>query len=166
LPTPTPAQRKYLPTLSDLIDRYTIVRLKSIFIPEHRAEYAAELALISHDIKLTGAEQGIPNLDVLVDGISMTMLTNRYIWENEGKARLGRRGQEKLLKLTHSINGVRNTAKNLLARLFGERMDWKVDCFAEELVEEFGNWNVWGLDEPILHGANHPDYQRVGEKRD
>lgn len=136
-------QRKYLPTLSDLIDRYTIAKLKSIFIAEHKGEYVEELKLIKHDIRLVGEDLGFRELDVVVDGIAMVMLANRYIWENESKARAGQSDQDKLLKLTHSINGVRNTAKNLLARLFGERMDWKVDCFAAELVEEFGDWNVF-----------------------
>lgn len=138
---PPPRQRKYLPTLADLIDRYSITLLKSIFIPEHTREYREEMKLIEHDIDLLGEEHGIPRLGQIVRGCQMVMLTNRYIWENEGKARQGKRGQERLLKLTHSINGVRNTAKNMLAKLSGERLDWKVDCFAAELVEEFGNWN-------------------------
>ena len=34
--------RKYLPTISDLIDRLSIVQLKEVFIPEHKEEYAKE----------------------------------------------------------------------------------------------------------------------------
>ena len=78
-----------------------------------------------------------------VRAILVVMLAHRYIWENESKARAGGDDQDKLLKLTHSINGVRNNAKNVLAREFGERLDWKVDCFAAELVAQFGNWNVF-----------------------
>lgn len=50
----------------------------------------------------------------MIRAILIIMLTNRYIWENESKARLGGSEQDKLLKLTHSINGIRNTAKNVL----------------------------------------------------
>ena len=44
--------RKYLPTLSELIDRLSIVQLKEVFIPEHKAEYSQEIKDIVHDIQL------------------------------------------------------------------------------------------------------------------
>ena len=43
--------RKYLPTLSELIDRLSIVQLKEVFISEHKDEYAQEIADIVHDIQ-------------------------------------------------------------------------------------------------------------------
>ena len=45
--------RKYLPTLSELIDRLSIVQLKEVFIPEHKKEYAQEISDIVYDIGLT-----------------------------------------------------------------------------------------------------------------
>ena len=44
--------RKYLPTLSELIDRLSIVQLKEVFIPEHKEEYSQEIKDIVHDIQL------------------------------------------------------------------------------------------------------------------
>ena len=35
--------RKYLPTLSELIDRLSIVQLKEVFILEHKNEYSKEM---------------------------------------------------------------------------------------------------------------------------
>ena len=136
-------QRRYLPTLADLIDRLTIVQLKSIFIPEHRAHYQAERRLIEHDIELilNGLKRRIGAAEI--HAIIVIMLTNRFIWENESRARGGGPEQDKLLKLTHSINGVRNAAKNKLCQLTGGRTDYKIDCFAAELVKEFGDWNVF-----------------------
>lgn len=120
----------------------TIVQLKEIFVNEHRDEYRQEMELILHDIDLLLAGRQLKAADVRA--IAVVMLTNRYIWENESKARAGGSDQDRLLKLTHSINGVRNTAKNELSRSFGDRVDHKIDCFASELVQDFGNWNVWG----------------------
>jgi hypothetical protein len=34
-------ERKYLPTLSELIDRLSIVQLKEVFISEHKGEPAS-----------------------------------------------------------------------------------------------------------------------------
>ena len=42
--------RKYLPTLSELIDRLSINQLKEVFIADHKDEYADEIKLILHDI--------------------------------------------------------------------------------------------------------------------
>ena len=45
-------KRKYLPTLSELIDRLSIAQLKEVFITEHKEEYAQEISDIVHDIQL------------------------------------------------------------------------------------------------------------------
>ena len=45
-------ERKYLPTLAELIDRLSISQLKEQFISEHKEEYAQEIRDIKHDIDL------------------------------------------------------------------------------------------------------------------
>ena len=35
--------RKYLPTLSELVDRLSIAQLKEVFIVEHKNEYSQEI---------------------------------------------------------------------------------------------------------------------------
>lgn len=141
-----PPQRKFLPTLSDLVDRLTIVQLKAVFIPEHKDEYVEERGLIEHDIDLILSELETKGKRIgaaEIHAICVIMLSNRFIWENESKARAGGNEHDKLLKLTHSINGVRNAAKNQLANIDDGRKDYKVDCFAAELTADFGNWNIW-----------------------
>ena len=140
-PAPT---RKYLPTLADLIDRWTIVQLKEIFITEHSAEYRNERSLIEHDIDLILGELGRAFGVRELWAVTIIMLSNRFIWENESKARAGGSEQDKLLKLTHSINGVRNRAKNIIAAFEDGRPDYKLDCLAAELDGQFGNWNIFG----------------------
>ncbi len=133
--------RKWLPSLAELIDRLSIVQLKEIFIPEHAVEYAGERDLIVHDIDLLLKDK---HLDAkAVRAILLIMLSNRVIWENESAARAGGPEQDKRLKFTHSINGVRNRAKNIIAELEGGRKDFKLDCLAAELDPAFGNWNIF-----------------------
>lgn len=131
--------RKYLPTLSDLIDRLSIVQLKAIRIPENREAYIKERALIEHDIDLLLAERKLGALDVRA--IMTIMLANDFIWLNESNARLG--GKSEMLRQTHAVNGTRNTAKNVLARRMGERLDLKIDCLAADLPKEMGNWQIF-----------------------
>lgn len=137
----TSAERRYLPTLSDLVDRLTIVQQKMIFLPERRPEYVEERALILHDIDVLLAQNGPLNARAVM-AITMIQLTNRCIWESESKARAGGSEQDALLKMTHSINGVRNTAKNILSEEAGGRKDYKIDALAADLPPEYGNWNV------------------------
>lgn len=137
--------RKYLPTLSDLIDRLSIVQLKAIFNPAKRDEYRLELKDIEHDIDVILNYQfntfGKSLCAADVRAILVLMLANRTIWQNEAAVRDGT--GEGDLRLTHSLNGRRNEAKNRIARSMGERLDWKVDCLAESLPEEYGNWRIW-----------------------
>jgi hypothetical protein len=135
-------QRRYLPTFADLIDRFSITLMKSIFIHEHKDNYEKELDLIMHDVNLLMMESNYVFNAEFIKAVMAIMLANREIWLNESLARQGVNGQEHLLKFTHSVNGVRNTAKNIISRAMGERLDWKVDCFAAELVAQFGNWNI------------------------
>ena len=41
--------RKYLPTLSELVDRLSIIQLKEVFITDHKSEYADEISKIIKD---------------------------------------------------------------------------------------------------------------------
>lgn len=146
-------QRKYLPTLSDLIDRLTIALQKSVFIQGKRKEYLAEMeALISDiDLILRGLDRRIGGCEV--HAIVSLMFLNRAIWENETIIRAGkgsrvqdveaRLEEGRRLMLTHSINGQRNEAKNVLAELDGGRKDYKIDALAEELIAEFGHWQIF-----------------------
>lgn len=133
--------RKYLPTLSELIDRLSIVQLKAIYLPQQAEAYNAERALIEHDIEFLMAGRSFSALEIRA--IMTIMLANNTIWMNESRARAGGDDQDKLLKFTHSINGLRNQAKNIIAAGASERIDLKTDCFAEALVEEFGAWDIF-----------------------
>lgn len=140
--------RHYVPTFAELCDRLSIVLLKSIFIPENRDEYRKEMALIEHDIDQIldgkGRIEWTPLWAGDIRALFMIAFANREIWLNESEARKGGASQDHLLKLSHSINGVRAQAKNVIAEHFGERTDKKVDSFAADFGENYGNWDVFG----------------------
>jgi len=135
--------RKYLPTFAELVDRMTICQLKAIFIPENKGPYDQEISDIKHDLNEIIKEKDIKLTGELLRATTLVMLTNRYIWENESKCRNGDAQSLELLKLTHSINGVRNTAKNVISKELGERVDLKTDCLAAELKSDFQNWDIF-----------------------
>ena len=138
------ANRKYLPTFAELIDRMTICQLKSIFIPDNKEAYDEEISDIKYDLDQIIKEKNIDLTAELIRAVSIVMLSNRYIWENESKVRNSADDDEShLLKLTHSINGVRNTAKNVISKELGERVDLKTDCLAAELKSNLQNWDVF-----------------------
>lgn len=132
-------QRKYLPTLGELIDRLSIIQLKEVFIPEHKDEYAQEIADIVHDIQLILNETNEINAETIRAIIVLAQM-NLHIWHNESNCRRGI-NQGNNLELTHGINGIRNTAKNIIQDRVGGRLDYKIDCLAAEFKDWEISWN-------------------------
>jgi len=130
-------RRKYLPTLSELVDRLSIAQLKEVFIPEHKEEYAQEISDILHDIDLTLSEKNVILDANTVRAIIVLSQMNLHIWHNESNYRKGVKDGNNL-ELTHGLNGIRNTAKNKIQELAGGRKDYKIDC----LAAEFKDWEI------------------------
>ena len=125
-------ERKYLPTLSELIDRLSIAQLKEVFIPEHKDEYAMEIKDIMHDIELF-----LPGESDTIRAVIVLAQMNLHIWHNESNYRKGIKDGNNL-ELTHGLNGIRNTAKNKIQEVVGGRRDYKIDC----LAAEFKDWEI------------------------
>lgn len=128
-------ERKYLPTISDLIDRLSIAQLKEVFIAEHKQEYADEISDLVHDINLLLENKQLDG--EAIRAIIVLAQMNLHIWHNESKCRSGIK-EGNSLELTHGLNGIRNTAKNKVQEKFGGRKDYKTDC----LAAEFKDWEI------------------------
>jgi predicted oxidoreductase (fatty acid repression mutant protein) len=129
--------RKYLPTLSELIDRLTIIQLKEVFITDHKSEYAEEIKNILSDIQTIIEEEDIKFDSDLVRAIVVLSQMNLHIWHNESNYRKGIKDGNNL-ELTHGLNGIRNTAKNKIQEVVGGRKDYKIDC----LAADFKDWEI------------------------
>jgi hypothetical protein len=132
-------QRKFLPTISELIDRLSIVQLKEVFITEYKNEYSKEINDIVHDIQLILDENGGKVDAEMIRAIIVCSQMNLHIWHNEANVRSGKEGPNKLA-LTHGLNGIRNTAKNKIQEKFGGRKDYKIDCIAADFKEWEISW--------------------------
>tara|TARA_R110000824_G_scaffold153926_20_gene325796 strand:+ start:3236 stop:3643 length:408 start_codon:yes stop_codon:yes gene_type:complete len=128
--------RKYLPTLSELIDRLSIAQLKEVFISEHKEEYSQEISDICHDIQLILDKSEDIDADT-IRAIVVLAQMNLHIWHNESNYRKGIKDGNNL-ELTHGLNGIRNTAKNKIQEVTGGRKDYKIDC----LAAEFKDWEI------------------------
>ena len=131
------SERKYLPTLAELVDRLSISQLKEVFISEHKEEYSQEIKDILHDIELIIEEQDVVLTAETIRAIVVLSQMNLHIWHNESNVRSGKEGPN-ALALTHGINGIRNTAKNKIQEKVGGRKDYKIDC----LAAEFKDWEI------------------------
>ena len=131
------SDRKYLPTLSELIDRLSIAQLKEVFITEHKDEYADEINDIIHDINLELSEKSGILKGEDIRAIIVLAQMNLHIWHNESNYRKGIKDGNNL-ELTHGLNGIRNTAKNKIQESVGGRKDYKIDC----LAAEFKDWEI------------------------
>ena len=130
-------ERKYLPTLAELIDRLSISQLKEVFISQHKEEYAQEIKDIVHDIQIFLDESKEPITAETIRAIVVLSQMNLHIWSNESNVRNGKEGPN-ALALTHGLNGIRNTAKNKIQEVVGGRKDYKIDC----LAAEFKDWEI------------------------
>jgi hypothetical protein len=130
-------QRKYLPTLSELIDRLSIVQLKEVFIVDHKEEYAKEISDILHDIQVLLDSQNGKLTAETIRAIVVLSQMNLHIWHNESNYRKGIKDGNNL-ELTHGLNGIRNTSKNKIQEIVGGRKDYKIDC----LAAEFSGWEI------------------------
>jgi hypothetical protein len=130
-------ERKYLPTLAELIDRLSISQLKEVFITEHKEEYAQEIADIVNDIQICIESGTEPVTAETIRAIVVLSQMNLHIWHNESNVRAGKSGPSALV-LTHGLNGIRNTAKNKIQEVVGGRKDYKIDC----LASEFKDWEI------------------------
>ena len=130
-------ERKYLPTLAELIDRLSISQLKEVFIADHKSEYAKEIDEIVHDIELILSQTDGRLTGEQVRAIVVLAQMNLHIWHNETNYRKGIKDGNNL-ELTHGLNGIRNTAKNKIQEACGGRKDYKIDC----LAADFKDWEI------------------------
>jgi len=128
--------RKWLPTLGELIDRLSIHQLKEVFIPENKENYAQEMNDMVHDINLILKEHKGEITGEVIRAIVVLSQMNAHIWYNEAKVRNGEKDGN--LHLTHGLNGIRNIAGNKIAECVGGRKDYKTDC----LAADFKDWEI------------------------
>jgi hypothetical protein len=109
-----------------------------VFIPEHKKEYSEEIKQIVHDIQLILNEHLEKAVTAeTIRAIVVLSQINLHIWHNESNYRKGiTEGNN--LELTHGLNGIRNTSKNIIQEIIGGRKDYKTDC----LAAEFKDWEI------------------------
>ena len=134
-------KRKYLPTLSELIDRLSIAQLKEVFISEHKDVYSQEIMDIINDIDIILNEKDGKVDGEVIRAIVVLSQMNLHIWHNESNYRKGIKDGNNL-ELTHGLNGIRNTSKNKIQEIVGGRKDYKIDC----LAADFKDWEISWVD--------------------
>ena len=132
-------ERKFLPTLNELIDRLSIHQLKEVFIPENKENYSKEIKDMMHDIDMILEDEDAKITAETIRSIIVLSQMNTHIWYNESKVRKG--DKDGNLHLTHGLNGIRNTAKNKIQESVGGRKDYKIDCLAAEFKDWEVSWN-------------------------
>ena len=127
------SNRKWLPTLGELIDRLSIHQLKEVFIAENKDNYAKEIKDMVHDIDIVLKEHKDKIDGEVIRALIVLAQMNTHIWYNETKVRRG--DKDGNLHLTHGLNGIRQTASNKIMEVVGGRKDYKIDCIAAEFKD-------------------------------
>ena len=114
--TKTNPERKYLPTIADLIDSLSIDQIKEIKLG-NKQSYALEMKKISHDIDILISQKQIKLTARLIRMVIILAQINLFIWNNKDQMQKDPKRYNQLLKLAHQLNGIRNRIKNLLLEL-------------------------------------------------
>ena len=130
------SNRKWLPTLGELIDRLSIHQLKEVFIAENKDNYAKEIKDMVHDIDIVLKEHKDKIDGEVIRALIVLAQMNTHIWYNETKVRRG--DKDGNLHLTHGLNGIRQPASNKIMEVVGGRKDYKIDCIAAD----FKDWDI------------------------
>ncbi len=105
--------RQYLPSFAELIDALTIDQIKEV-LSDQKEQATEDMLKISHDLELIIADKNIKLSARLIRIIIAIAQLNLHIWHNKEEMHLHPGQYEKLLILSHQLNGVRNQLKNIL----------------------------------------------------
>ena len=113
--------RLYLPTIADLVDVLSIDQIKAIKIKNHKKSYLGEIVRICHDINVIIDDKKKLKLNARLIRIFMIIaLINLFIWNLKDEMKEKPDKYNRLLKLAHQLNGIRNRMKNLLLGEFND----------------------------------------------
>ena len=81
------SNRKWLPTLGELIDRLSIHQLKEVFIADNKDNYAKEIKDIVHDIDIVLKEHKDKIDGEVIRALIVLAQMHTHIWYNETMVR-------------------------------------------------------------------------------
>jgi len=105
-------RREYELPLGELVERLTIVQLRELLLNSNK--YEAEIKALEHDIDLIMREKDIVPNARIIRIIFLTAQLNTLIWLYKDKMNEAPENYAKYLKLSHQLNGLRNSLKNRL----------------------------------------------------
>lgn len=115
------ADRQFLPSFPELIDRLTIDQIKEVLLPEARGGVADEIRRLENDIDLMAGTLDLKASARLLRKIIVLAQVNLHIWYNKDQMQAQPDRYAELLTMAHQLNGIRNRIKNSLLDEAGDR---------------------------------------------
>ena len=132
------AERKWNPTVGEMIDRLTILELKHLHNPPHREVIIKEIEDLVDDINVALPKPNTIYAEFIRHVIILSQY-NTHIWNHEDNMRKGvAEGND--LMFTHQCNGVRCRAKDKINHRVNNRTDPKVNAIAAEVPDFEPKW--------------------------
>jgi hypothetical protein len=110
-------KRQYELPLGELVERLTIAQLRELLLNSDK--YESEIKALEHDIDLIIQQNDIVINARILRIVFLTAQLNTLIWVYKDKMMENEENYAKFLKLSHQLNGLRNTLKNLLMKETG-----------------------------------------------
>jgi hypothetical protein len=104
--------RQYELPLGELVERITIAQLRELLLNSDK--YEDEIKRLEHDIDLVMKQKAVVINARIIRIIFLTAQLNTLIWVYKDKMLENEANYAHYLKLSHQLNGLRNTLKNKL----------------------------------------------------
>lgn len=113
-------KKQYELPFGELIDKFTITQLRETLLNSDK--YAEELLQLEHDIDMVAHEKNIVLNARMIRLIFIMGQLNTLIWVFKDKMAedTSEENYVKYLKLSHQVNGLKNTVKNKLMQCLGD----------------------------------------------
>jgi len=117
-------QRQFLPPMAELIDRMTVTQIKLALLKDNKDSFIEEISKLEHDIDLILDSNNLILDARLIRIVIILSQMNLHIWNNKDKMQDNLKDNKEkeyldLLKLSHQLNGFRNSMKNSLLEIEG-----------------------------------------------
>ena len=149
--------RTHHESISDLIDRMSILQLKVVFDAASRASYEEEMRRIEDDLDFLCTKATVVLDTMLIWLVVALAQINLHIWKTKEIMQSDPMRFNEKMKLAHQLNGIRNQLKNRIAEYSGGSSKQKKTNIGTDQLQ---GWSMYVLESEKIF-LNAPTEARV-----
>ena len=146
--------RYIYPSMSELIDRLTVVQLKEVLVPKGKESFGREIRRIENELDMIFSHAGKTLSSRFIRLVIALAQINLHIWKEKERMTHDESRFDQHLKLSHQLNGLRNQLKNELLEKVGTGEPSLVKTNID--TEDLKGWDLSVLQRKGINGFQPP----------